>query len=330
VRLETFSMHNKMLILIMMLSSQAFAQGERYLFVTFKGEQTPMTEQVYFAVSENGRDWKALNRGEPVLKSEIGEKGVRDPFLIRSHDGKRYHLLGTDLSINLNPDWGRASTRGSRAILIWESEDLVRWSKPRRVEVAPPDAGCAWAPEAVYDAEAEEYLVFWASRTQSDDFAKFRIWASRTKDFVSFSKPFIYIEKPFPVIDTTIVNTGGTYYRFTKNEHDKSVFLEVSQKLHGQWQPLDAFNLAKLRGVEGPAVFPLRDKAGLAAQWCLILDHYGRGEGYKAYVTEDLAQAQFQPMANMSSPFRLRHGSVLGISEAQHASLLKAFAPSEE
>src|SRR5687767_2309261 len=120
------------------------------LFVTFKGEQTPLTEQIYFALSADGRNWTALNDGKPVLVSELGEKGVRDPFLVRAHDGESFYLIATDLSINRNRDWKRAVRAGSRSIVIWESKNLVQWSEPRLVAVAPKDAGCTWAPEAVY------------------------------------------------------------------------------------------------------------------------------------------------------------------------------------
>ena len=167
----------------------AHASEGGYLFATFKGEQTPMSEQIYFGLSKDGRNWTALNGGEPVLVSKVGEKGVRDPFLLRSHDGKTFYLIATDLSINLNGDWNRAQRKASKSIVIWESNDLVKWSKPRLVKVAAPDAGCTWAPEAVYDEENRDYLVFWASRNRSDDFAKQRIWAARTKDFHRFSEP---------------------------------------------------------------------------------------------------------------------------------------------
>ena len=85
-----------------------------FLFVTFRGEQSPLTEQIYFAVSKDGRDWQALNDGLPTLVSEVGEKGVRDPFLLRSPDGKTFYLVATDLSINRNRDWHRAVQAGSR------------------------------------------------------------------------------------------------------------------------------------------------------------------------------------------------------------------------
>ena len=39
-------------------------------------------------MSKDGRQWNALNGGEPVLISKLGEKGVRDPYILRSHDGK--------------------------------------------------------------------------------------------------------------------------------------------------------------------------------------------------------------------------------------------------
>lgn len=185
---------NKGILFLLSLCSGAAAlaaENGGYLFVTFRGEGTPMTEQVYFMVSENGRDWKALNDAEPVLVSTVGEKGVRDPYILRSHDNKKFYLIATDLSIHLNGDWGRAQTAASQSIVVWESEDLVRWSEPRLVKVAPDNAGCTWAPEAIYDEQRGAYMVFWASKTADDNFSKQRIWAVRTRDFKTFSEPFV-------------------------------------------------------------------------------------------------------------------------------------------
>jgi hypothetical protein len=298
-----------------------------FLFVTFKGEQTPRTEQVYFATSADGRAWTALNGAEPVLESALGERGVRDPFVLRAHDGRGFFLIATDLSINLNPDWSRAVRAGSRAILVWRSEDLVNWSGPRRVEVAPEDAGCAWAPEAIYDEEAGEYLVFWASTTGRDDFAKHRIWAARTKDFATFGAPFLYIEKETTVIDTTIVREGGRYHRFSKDEKHKAITLETAERLGGPWREVPEFSLAKLVGYEGPQCYRVPASAdGRGAAWCLILDHYAAGEGYKPFVATELAGGRFEPGAGFAFPFKFRHGSVLPITAAERARLEAAFA----
>jgi len=297
-----------------------------YLFATFKGEQTPMTEQIYFAVSKDGRNWNALNGGQPVLVSTLGEKGVRDPYLLRSDDGKKFHLIATDLSINLNHDWRRAVRAGSKSIVIWDSADLVHWSEPRLVKVAPDDAGCTWAPEAIYDGSRKEYLVFWASTTASDNFAKHRIWAAWTKDFATFEKPFIYTEKPWTLIDSTIVRENGKYYRFSKDEKDKDITFESSVNLMGPWNDVTNSSLAKMRGYEGPECYLIKSAAdGKPATWCLILDQYSKGSGYQPFVTEDLSSGQFKAGEGFVFPFKFRHGSVLPVSAAEYQRLEKAY-----
>ena len=316
----------KIISLLLLAASAALAGDGGFLFVTFKGEQTPMSEQIYFGLSKDGRNWEALNGGEPALVSKLGEKGVRDPYIIRSHDGRGFFMIATDLSIHLTKDWGRAVTKGSRSIVVWTSRDLVEWSQPRLVKVAPDDAGCTWAPEVVYDEEAKDYLVFWASTTKSDDFAKHRIWAARTKDFHTFGKPFIYIEKPTTIIDTTIVRDGKKYYRFTKDEKFKAITLETSDTLTGTWSEVPGFSLAQLRGYEGPECYVVEPaKDGKPATWCLILDHYSKGEGYKPFVSTDIAGGQFSPGEGFTFPFRFRHGSVLPLSKEEYERVEKAY-----
>jgi arabinoxylan arabinofuranohydrolase len=301
------------------LSAAALASAPAgFLFLTFKGEQTPMSEQIHFALSRDGRTWTGLNRDEPVLVSEVGEKGVRDPYLLRSKDGGKFFIVATDLSINRNGDWGRAVRAGSKSLLIWESTDLVDWEGPRLVKVAPDDAGCSWAPEAVYDEESGGYLVFWASTTGRDNFEKHRIWGARTKDFRTFGEPFIFIEKPTTVIDTTIVHDGKRYHRFTKDEKHKAITLEHADRLSGPWEEQPAFTLAKLVGYEGPQCYLIEPAAeGRPPVWGLILDHYARGEGYQPFTTNDLNSGNFVPAQGFKFPYKFRHGSVLPVTEEE-------------
>lgn len=318
----------KQLFLAAMLLTSAvgWADNGGFLFVTFNSEGSPMGEQIYFGLSKDGLHWEALNDTKPVLISELGEKGVRDPYILRSHDGKKFYLLATDLSINRNHNWTRAQNAGSKSIVIWESEDLVKWSEPRLVQVAPDDAGCTWAPEAMYDEDTQDYLVFWASRTKSDNFGKQRIWAARTTDFVTFSKPFLYIEKDKDIIDTDIIRDNGKYYRFSKDETHKAVAMEISDKLMGPWQEVSEFSLATMIGYEGPECFQLEtataDKPGT---WCLLLDYYSKGAGYKPFITHDLVGAQFTPVTDFSFPFRFRHGFPLAITQEEYDRVKAAY-----
>lgn len=318
----------KMLFLLVSLpaaTSPLAAEGG-FLFVTFKGEQTPMSEQIYFALSHDGRHWSALNGSHPVLVSTLGEKGVRDPYLIRAHGGKKFYLVATDLSVCANGNWNRATHAGSHSLVIWDSTDLVHWSKPRLVKVAPDDAGCAWAPEAVYDEGRDAYLTFWASTTGRDNFAKQRIWAAWTKDFVTFDKPFPYIDKPWDVIDADIVRDNGNFYRFSKDEKYKAITMETSAGLLGPWSEVTNFSLAALRGYEGPECYLIQPAAdGKTAKWCLILDQYSKGAGYQPFVTEDLSGGQFKPGEDFVFPFRFRHGCALPITVSEFQRLEQAY-----
>jgi hypothetical protein len=319
------------LLAIAGLSLNASGAEGGFLFTTFRDEVTPLSEQIYMGISTDGRNWEALKDGQPVLVSDVGEKGVRDSFLLRSHDGSKVWLIATDLCAHKNRDWKRNTQAGSRSIVVWESSDLVQWSAARLALVAPEDAGCVWAPEAIYDAATGDYLVYWASTTKRDNFAKQRIWAARTKDFQTFSAPFLYVEKPDHVIDIDIVRAGDAYFRFTKNDHSKAVTMETSQKLIGPWTPMPQFTAGQGKNFEGPICFQLRAAASnQPPTWCLLLDNVsdriGSGAfGYMPFLTDDLSSGKFTPATNFHFPYPFRHGSVIPITTAERERLKSVY-----
>ncbi len=312
----------RLLLSLPLLATPILAKPAGYLFATFGGQPNELNEQIYFSTSRDGREWTLLNNGDPVLVSDIGTKGVRDPYLLRSHDGNKFYIIATDLSMHYLHDWGRSQREGSHSLVIWESTDLVNWSEPRLVEVAPEDAGCTWAPEAIYEEEKGDYLVFWASTTARDGFRKQRIWAARTKDFKTFGEPFIYIEKPNHVIDTTIIREGDVYYRFTKDESHKAITMETAPRLAGPWTDVPGYNLGELTGYEGPECYQLEAASpGKPAVWSLIFDNYRRGRGYIPWTTTNLSSGQFEPAEGFKFPFKFRHGAVLPLAADEYKAI---------
>ena len=102
------------------------------------------------------------------MTSNVGTQGVRDPYILRGEDGK-FFIIATDLSVyNLKNNWTAAAQQGSKSIVVWESSDLVNWSEASLVKSNNDNAGCTWAPEACYDPEKDEYMVFWASVVSDD------------------------------------------------------------------------------------------------------------------------------------------------------------------
>lgn len=297
-----------------------------YLLVHFIGEQ-PDGEQVYFSYSEDGLHWKDLNAGLPVLRSELGEKGVRDPFLVRSPKEDKFYLIATDLRIANGKGWSAAANEGSRDMIIWESADLVNWSSPWAVTLGVPGAGCVWAPEAIYDEAADEFLVFWASATQEpqENERKQKIYSARTRDFRSFTASEKYIERENHIIDTTIIANNGTYYRFSKDETTKNIRVEKGTSLEkDSFSNLHVPVLEELLGVEGPQIFKLGDRE----EWCLIVDRFAEGKGYLPLLTSDLESGEFRVLPEGSFDLgktKKRHGGVLPITAAECSRLLAAF-----
>lgn len=297
-----------------------------YLLAHFIGEQ-PDGEQVYFAYSRDGLHWEDLNGGLPVLRSGLGEKGVRDPFLVRSPRERKFYLIATDLRVANGKGWATAVNAGSRDIIVWESADLVTWSTPWAVTLGIPGAGCVWAPEAVYDESTDEFLVFWASATQEprETERKHKIYSARTKDFRSFTTTEKYIERDNHIIDTTIHYHNGAYYRYSKDETTKNIRVEKGASLDKDaFVPVSAPVLEELTGVEGPEIYRFNDRE----EWCLIVDRFAAGKGYLPLVTSDLDSGEFRILEDADFHMgntKKRHGGVLPITAEECGRLLSAY-----
>ncbi len=300
---------------------------EKYLFVHFIGE-SEHGEQIYFSLSEDGLHWEDLNKGEPVIYSSLGEKGARDPFLVRDEKNGVFYLIATDLRIASGKGWQVAQYEGSRSIIVWKSEDLVHWSEPWSSEIGLPGSGCVWAPEAVYDTEKEAFLVFWASMTKwgDDTEAKQRIFASYTRDFVTYTEPKLYIERGNHVIDTDIIRIPEGYIRFSKDETTKNIRMDFGKTLDkDNFADINSPVLEEVFGVEGPIAFYLAQRQ----QWCLLVDRFATGKGYLPLVSDNLLSGEFRILEDaefdMGGTLK-RHGGILPVTEEEFERLKKAFA----
>ncbi|MCR5683509.1 MAG: glycoside hydrolase family 43 protein [Clostridiales bacterium] len=297
-----------------------------YLFAHFTSRGYDDRECVWFSVSRDGLHWTDLGDGEPALRSEIGTRGTRDPFPVYDARLGKYFLLATDLNTK-SGNWDDFSHRGSRSLLIWESDDLIRWSEPHLEELAPPEAGCAWAPEAVWCVERDCWLVFWAScvKEEGDPVPKQRIYAALTKDFHSFEPTFQWIEGPNDIIDTDVVRDGEFYYRFSKDDREKTITVERSRVLVPEsgdgWERVPSSLLDHFDGLEGPAAYWLEDRG----QWCLLVDQYRKQTGYLPLVTDDLSSGDFRVLDpgeyDLGSRLK-RHGGVVRVPDEDFARIV--------
>lgn len=289
-----------------------------YLFTFFAGEQKD-GEAIYFSLSRDGLYWEDLNEGKHVLKSDVGTKGVRDPFLIRDEEKGKFVLIGTDLKILGGTGWKDAAEQGSTSIVLWESQDLIHWSRPELVETGIQKAGCVWAPESVYDRDKNSFMVFWSSFVNG----KFGIYSAYTRDFKTYSSPEIYLEKNYDVIDMTIFCAEEGYYRFYKDENQKNIHMDYGQSLCGRFEEIESPCLENLYGVEGPVAFRMKD-----GRICLLVDQFAVNGGYLPLICRNPEKGDF--LTAMSGTYdlgetRKRHGSILRITENEYTKLKQKF-----
>jgi len=327
---------------------------EGYTFAYFTGNSVE-GENIYFAASNgnNALSWTELNGGQPELTSTEGEKGLRDPFIIRSPEGDTFYLIATDLSIGRSGDWGAAQTRGSKYIEVWESHDLVNWGAQRHVKVSPDNAGNTWAPEAYYDDALGEYVVFWASSLFGPDdpnhtggFYQTMMYAT-TRDFVTFSEAKVWQDFGASRIDSTVIKENDQFYRFTKDEasttgcrdiiqEHSSSLTAVDDKDAAGWNPANTNwkvqdscigRDAGLGAVEGPTIFKANPGDTSGNSYYLFVDEYG-GRGYIPLGTNDLDAPDWKVPASYQLPRSPRHGTVMPVTAAELA-LLRENIPTQ-
>ncbi|WP_449279301.1 immunoglobulin-like domain-containing protein [Leucobacter sp. GX0328] len=280
-------------------------------------------ERIY-AAATTGNDFftfTEVNDGQPVVDNSADTTGHRDPYILRSHDGDKYYMIATDLCIGCGTGWGPAQSEGSLKMNVWESTDLVTWTRTNGDEnggivVNQPKAGMTWAPEANWDDELQSYVVFFASRLYDDEAhtggqLHARMFTVLTRDFVTFTEPEEWQNTGYARIDSTVQKIGDTYYRFTKNEdgggadgleRGKDIFLEKSQVLTAPttasdwngdpastWQLTDTAMTTPITGHAGEGPEIIRLNAGDPSNpsgdgYVFLVDNYSAG-GYRAFVT---------------------------------------------
>ncbi|KAK0447756.1 glycosyl hydrolase [Armillaria borealis] len=268
-----------------------------------------LLEQVAVSNGNTPASWSLVNGGSPVLSSTLGDKGVRDPYIIQHPTTGVFYVVATDLKVyGSGKSWDALSRNGSRYLSIWESPDLVTWSDQRLVEVSPPEAGMSWAPEATWDPDAQHFIVYWASNL----FA-----ANDTAHSGSTYSPEVWIDRGAPNIDTTVCKDpiSGYYHRFSK-AYSTKVIQERSLNMFGTWELVfEGIGYADHGQVEGPLCFVDNLNSSLFHVWVDdIADIAGEVQGYLPYQSDNISSGVWTMSTGYTLPSDPRHGTVFALT----------------
>lgn len=285
-----------------------------YLFVYFTGNSAYTQENIFFAISEDGFHYRTLNKGNYVIKADTISRmnGVRDPHILRGHDGN-FYMVVTDMRSSL----GWTSNHG---IVLMISPDLIHWQHSAvDIKVDFPTTfgkiDRAWAPQTYYDEQVGKYMVYFSMKT-SDPGSYDRIYyAYANTDFTGFeAAPQLLFDNGASTIDGDIVYRDGTYHLFFKTEDaaDKGYKKAVSNRLTGGYSLVDRYLDQTNDAVEGACVFKLNNQN----QYLLIYDVYTSGR-YEFTESTDLETFTLVSRDRVSMDFSPRHGTVIGITPVE-------------
>jgi beta-xylosidase len=287
----------------MILAATAGAANDGFLFSFFRNNGE---DGLYLATSGDGLTWTELHDGKPLLKPEVGEsKLMRDPSVTAGPDGT-FHMVWT------------TSWQG-RTIGYSSSKDLIHWTAQRELTPFGADSGDVencWAPELFYDSPSRMFWIVWAT-TKKGAFAEtagtgsrdynHRLYAMETRDFQTFTKPRVFYDPGFQVIDGAVFRAGdGRYALIAKNETEKPVaaknlFLAFAAKLEGPWSKAGP-PISGSRWAEGPT--PLK----VGEYWYIYFDLY-RDHKYGAIRSKNLLGWE-DVTDRLQMPAGLKHGTV--------------------
>jgi hypothetical protein len=280
-------------------------------------------EQLHLALSTDGRHWEPLNGNRPVWK-----QWLRDPFVGRGPDGL-WHLLATGGKAQ------RGQTNLGPACLYATSRDLLKWENAASLHLMQgihDDAGRMarnlWAPEWFLDHATGEFVLLWSSSFEDAGWKRSQLWFCRTRDWQTFSPAKVLFAPPYSVIDGTLLEHGGTYFLFHKEEEfgaktgeRRAIRLATAERLEGPYRihqgPLNNGQIAPVI-TEGPCVMPDPIKPG----WLLLYD-FCMADGYGISSSPDLIHWSIEP--SVSLPADARHGSVARLTPAEAAALRSSF-----
>lgn len=304
------------------------AQNENYsayLFAYFTGNRVE-EEAVRYAVSKDGFNYFTLNNNQPVIDSKkiSSTGGVRDPHILRSQDGKTFYMVLTDMTSHLG--WS-----SNRAMVLLKSNDLINWTSSvvniQKKYKNQEDLLRVWAPQTVYDPEADKYMIYWSMLHGNG--VDIIYYAYANKDFTDIEgepKQLFFPKNGRSCIDGDIIYKDGLFYMFYKTEgHGNGIKLATTKSLtSGNWTEHDDYKQQTKDAVEGAGVFKLIN----SDKYILMYDVYMRGS-YQFTESYDLQNFTVIDEA-ISMDFHPRHGSIIPITQQELEKLLEKWGTPEK
>lgn len=353
----------KTLLSLLMMACATVASAEKYtsyLFCFFSNN-SPEGEQVRYAISDDGFNYRSLNDGKPVILSDTIalKKSIRDPHILRGHDGKTFYMVLTDM--RSSEGW-----QSNDGLILMKSTDLIHWQHtaidfptrfPNIKGLDRDNLHAVWAPQTIWDAKAKKYMIYYTIGRHDWEYPT----NDKNRDGSTFYQPYFKLFYSYANEDFTDITEPQLLYDFGKASIDGDIIYDEANKEYvlffkdegrsvnnplgpdGKWTTRNGVMRAvskNLTGpyvtewkhlqkegqypVEGSSVFPLIKKSKKdKTEYVLMYDCYSKG--YYQFCKGDLKTFTYVTKTDTKGNFTPRHGSVIQITAKERKRLEEAF-----
>lgn len=344
------------LLISLFFSAAGFAQQYTSYLFAFFSNNTPQGEQVRFAISDDGFNYKSLNDGHPVIASDsiALTHSIRDPHIMRGEDGKTFYMVLTDM--RSSKGW-----QSNDGMILMKSTDLIHWQHtaidfpnrfPHLDGFDRKNLHAVWAPQTIWDPVEKKYMIYYSigrhdweypTKDKNRDGSVFHqpyfklYYSYANEDFTDITEPKLLFDFGTACIDGDIVydKKNREYVLFFKDEGRtvinpdgpyggwrtrQGVLRATSKSLTGpytiEWRYLHRPGQFP---VEGSSVFPIIG----SDEYMLMYDCYAKG--HYEFCRGDLKNFKYIHSTLTKGNFTPRHGSVIQITKEERERLEKHF-----
>ena len=270
---------------------QKGSYGYLYCHMSDLGEYTA------YAVSRDGYHYEDINGGKAIFDPEEHariEGGTRDAYITRTHNGKGYIMVTTDMCVRKSKVWD------NYGIDLLRSKDMVKWEsvtfdfrKGASIFCDPesPDPykdystiNRVWAPQIFWDphyvwsdGKRGGYFIYYSLWNRAEEAYDRMYYSYADESFTRLTKPRLLFDWGYATIDADInyLKSDGLFHMLIKKEGGHpGIYTATSKDLTGPWsEPVedDYVSFEGNKKCEGSSAFQLINDDLLA--FILLLIH---------------------------------------------------------
>lgn len=312
--------------------------GYLYCHMSDRGEWTA------YAISRDGYHYKDIINGDSIFSpwehAEI-EGGTRDAYICRSHDGRGYLMVTTDMLVKRSHKWD------NYGINLHKSNDLIHWTsktfdfrKGASIFCDPssPDpykdyskTHRVWAPQIFWDPSYKwsdgkrgGYFIYYSLLNPEDKYDRM-YYSYADESFTQITKPRLLFDWGYATIDADInyLESDGLYHMLIKKEGGKpGIYTATASKLTGPWsEPLenDYVSFEGKKRCEGSSAFQLIGDS----TWRVAYIQYSDNPKHYRICKADKFLRNFSSPTDIQGVTGPQHGSFMKLTKKEYKKLEK-------